>query len=158
MEFLMLWKIPGRQIFSAVYRHCQACRNTFGRISNTLCSKTFKQIVFRHNNVLLFLCFWLLLFSLLLLTITRKKLFLRLQSYVIQSRLCTINIAWKYVGLVVKHPKEMLLKYLSSVGSALYQKMIAPNLHVILKKIFMMRMTYMQPQQNRLVCSTLMSV
>ena len=42
-------------------------------ISNTFCSKTFKYIVFCHNNVLLFLCFFLLLFTVLLSTITRKK-------------------------------------------------------------------------------------
>ena len=37
-------------------------------ISNTLCSKTFKLMFFSHNNLLLFLCFYLLL-----LTITRRE-------------------------------------------------------------------------------------
>ena len=42
-------------------------------ISNSFCSKTCKESVFGHYNVLLFHCFFLLLFSLLLLTIIHKK-------------------------------------------------------------------------------------
>ena len=37
-------------------------------------------------------------------------LFPTLHSYVIPSRLCTPNISWKYVGLVVNHPREIPLK------------------------------------------------
>ena len=71
-----------------------------------------------------------------------------LHSYMIPSGLCTRNISWKYVGLVVKHPREMSLKYRISVGSTLYQKIWTPKLYDILKKIIIMGMIYMQTQQN----------
>ena len=71
-------------------------------------------------------------------------LFPTLHSYVNPTRLCTPNISWNYVGLVVKYPGLMSFKYRRNVGSALYQKVIAPNLYVILKEIITKRMTYTQ--------------
>ena len=44
MEFLTLWKIPGRKIRSAMERRCQTCRTSFGRS-------------FRFSNFAFFLCF-----------------------------------------------------------------------------------------------------
>ena len=94
----------------------------------------------------LFLCFFLLLFSLILLTITRKKGIANLHSYVIPSRLCILIISWQHVGLVVKHRGKMSLKCRRRVGSALYQKMRIQKLYIMLKKIITKGMTYMQTE------------
>ena len=45
-------------------------------------------------------------------------LFPTLHSYVIPSRLCTPNISWKYVGLIVKHPREIELRNVVEVSVA----------------------------------------
>ena len=79
-----------------------------------------------------------------LLTVTRKNVIPNITFFVIPSHLCTLNISSKYAGLVVKHPREMLLECWRSIGSALCQKMRTLKLYVILKKIITKGMTYMQ--------------